>query len=141
MSKKSKKQVSTFPSDVVKVRERIDHWRKTRQKLSPMPDDLWEAAVGLAQSHGVFQMSRELTVSYRSLKNRVGQASDAGRSDDDHSVDFIELSGSALSSSVERDVTILELSNTEGAKLTFRFSSRSDLDLSGVVSAFLQSHE
>ena len=43
-----------------------------------MPGDLWEAAVELAQRHGVSMVSRELRLDYTSLKKRVMEVSGPG---------------------------------------------------------------
>ena len=57
------------------VRARIERWRQTRAKRSPMPEALWEAAVELARSEGLHPVARGLQVSYQSLKARVAAAS------------------------------------------------------------------
>ena len=61
-------------ADIADVRERIDRWRATRTKRSPMPEPLWAAAVRLAQTHGIYPIARRLPVNYESLKGRVVDA-------------------------------------------------------------------
>lgn len=52
------------------VRDRIEDWRRTRTKISPMPAELWEAAATLAETMGVFPVSKALKINYQSLKRR-----------------------------------------------------------------------
>jgi hypothetical protein len=61
-----------FPAGVNEVRRRIEHWRETRTRRSPMPGDLWEAATSLARVHGIYTIAREFGLHYDSLKSRVG---------------------------------------------------------------------
>lgn len=140
MGKNSTKDSLKLSSDVIDVQNRIEHWRKTRKKFSPMPADLWEAAASLAQSYGVLKISRELGVNYRSLKSRVFDASNIDRSDNALSIDFIGLNAfEQVNGSAEHAETILELSNAAGMKLTFRFTGKNNLDVAGVVNVFLNS--
>ena len=52
------------------LRRRIERWRGTRVKRSPMPPELWTAATELARELGVYRVARELGVGYGSLKER-----------------------------------------------------------------------
>ena len=58
------------------VRRRIEHWRRVRQRRSPMPAALWAAAVALAAEHGVYPIARALRLNYETLKARVGRHAD-----------------------------------------------------------------
>ena len=61
------------------LRRRIERWRGTRVKRSPMPPELWRAATELARELGVYRVAREVGVGYESLKDRLAApASGAG---------------------------------------------------------------
>ncbi len=62
-------------SAVVSVQARFDQWRKTRQKREAIPDELWSAAVELAEELSIFKVARSLRLNYASLKKRVNQLS------------------------------------------------------------------
>ena len=47
---------------LTQLRGRIERWRCTRAKRSPMPAELWTAATELAQELGVYRVARELRV-------------------------------------------------------------------------------
>ena len=53
------------------LRERIEEWRRTRERRCQMPADLWDGAVSLARVHGPYQVSRALGVHYGALKSRL----------------------------------------------------------------------
>jgi len=47
-----------LPANVKAVANRIEKWRRTRRKRSPMPEQLWLDAAVLARSHGVYRVSQ-----------------------------------------------------------------------------------
>ena len=64
----TRRREATLPPDMKALGKRIDHWRKTRQKLGPMPGELWDAAVVLAGKYGVQATAVGLPVDFGSLK-------------------------------------------------------------------------
>ena len=56
------------------VRERFEHWRRTRQGRSRIPEKLWKSAVRLAAMHGLCRTARALRLDYNALKRRVESA-------------------------------------------------------------------
>ena len=76
---------------IEELRERIEYWRRTRQKKSPMPAELWEAAARAAHRHGIYTVAKDLRLSYDSLKKRTESREE---SEDTVGVgDFVEVSG------------------------------------------------
>ena len=124
---------------VRRVRAQIDKWRKTRKKRSPMPAALWDVAVELAQSDGVYPIARALRVNYQSLQCRVAMASSTPRPGAEAPRGFVELSSPApIAPPPSPAGPVLELSDGNGATLTIRLPSASELDVERVASAFLQ---
>jgi hypothetical protein len=125
-----------LPAGAWELRERIEHWRRTRTKLGPMPAELWEAAVALAAKHGVFAITRAVGVEYNALKPRV-EALKAGGGAQGAAVvpTFVELRPSMPEISSAHGETVLELSDGGGARMTIRVGSGA-LDVAQVVSAF-----
>lgn len=60
-----------LPRDVARVRERVNHWRRTRPRRSAMPEELWSAAVTCARTHGVNPVARAVRLDYYCLKRRL----------------------------------------------------------------------
>lgn len=121
------------------ARRGIEHWRETREKRSPMPEALWEAAVAAAREHGVWAASRALRVNYQSLRSRVESLADGKRGEGSATVGFIELDGAQVLGAPEREAATLELSRPDGARLTIRLEGRGALDLLALAEAFWRS--
>ncbi len=133
------------PSDVTKLTQRIERWRRERIKRSPMPGDLWTAATRLAQRYGVSMIARELRVGYASLKDKVelAQKCDGGSQSPGAGVVapgfardcFAELSGAQLLDHSSK-AAVVELATADGVRLTVRFDDGGQLDVVGLVRAF-----
>lgn len=123
---------------VQRLQKRIEDWRKTRQKRSPMPEPLWNAAVQLAQRDGVYSVSRALQVNYQTLQARLAMASAATKSQRAPTAPkgFVELSPTLPMPTAPRTESLVELSDDEGAKLTIRLPAESDLDVERLAESF-----
>lgn len=104
-----------------------------------MPEPLWEAAVAAAREHGVWSVSRALGVNYQSLKTRVEGVVRGGRGGASLAASFVELDGAQVLGEPGREVTTLELSRPDGARLTIRFEGRGQVDLPALAEAFWRS--
>ncbi len=96
-----------------------------------MPAKLWEEAVCLARQLGVYRVKLGLGLNYQSLKDRVacsGAVSAAAPS-----TGFVEMSGAQL---LEGAGSVVELSDSEGMRLTIRLARGTALDVAEVVHAF-----
>lgn len=56
------------------VRHQYETWRKRRRCRGPIPETLWQAAVGLCGERSIYKVSRALRLNYNGLKNRVTRA-------------------------------------------------------------------
>ena len=128
-----RKKRRILPQDVNRLRSRIERWRRTRHKRSPMPAELWKEAVSLARTHGVYQIASELRLGYESLRKRVAVAAEDGR---DGPCGFVEVEGAQLVGAFESARTAVELSDSDGAKLVIRLSDREELNIVGLAEAF-----
>ena len=122
-----------IPAGMKQARSSIERWRKTREKRTAMPEELWSAAVALAKTHGVYKTSNALTVSFEALQKRVGQSPKKRNDGDVRSTDFVELDGTQL---VGSSGTVVELSRGDGTKLTIRMPAGEDLDVAGLAATF-----
>ena len=63
-----------------RVRQRLARWRGTRAHArSPIPADVWAAAVSLARQHGLYQTARAVRIDYGPLKAHLEAADQAVR--------------------------------------------------------------
>jgi hypothetical protein len=118
------------------VRRRIDHWRRVRERHSPMPERLWTAAVSLAAEHGIYPIARALGLNYQTLKARLGRIARVERQAVVRPIEFVEFDGAELVGSVKARGSVVELSGTDGAKLVIRLEGRDGLDVLGLAEAF-----
>ena len=52
---------------------RLKKWRKAHPPRTRLPEELWAAAVELAEAEGVYSTARALRLDYANLKRRVGE--------------------------------------------------------------------
>lgn len=123
-----KKRNAELPEAVPLLRKRIEAWRQTRKKVSPMPAPLWAAATSLAAEHGVCRIARAVGIDYAALKRRMNSAEEVPKRG------FIELPAAAFAAS--HGEAVFELSDDTGATMTFRMSGRVDVDVIAVSNAF-----
>lgn len=117
------------------VRRRVDVWRWTRLKRSPMPEELWARATRVAQSLGVWRVARDLGLCYESLRHRVEEK--ASRKETG-AVRFVEVRGSDLMNVASSDGTVVELHATDGTRMTVRLGGSAQVDMMALVAAFRQ---
>ena len=114
---------------LTRLRGRIERWRGTRAKRSPMPAELWSAATELAQELGVYRVVRELRVGYGSLKDRLDVAGERGGR---ATSGFVEIDGPALRAPAAASV---ELSDPSGLKVAIRLAAGQAVDWAALVAA------
>jgi len=112
-----------------RARARIERWRRTRKRRSPMPEPLWEAAVALAETEGVSRTARALSLSYPSLRARVAGAAPVGRRSPAGPRGFVELSPPGLGAFPGGSGPVLEVVDRSGARLTIRLPAQPGVDV------------
>lgn len=89
------------PQDLVRLRQRLDEYRRDSQPGKALPGWAWAAAGRLARRHGVHRSSRMLGLEYNKLKRLSGGGASADRSGQARtsrprrppSPQFVDLSG------------------------------------------------
>jgi hypothetical protein len=103
-----------------------------------MPEPLWEAAVALAESEGLYPTARALSLNYQSLKARVAEASRATRRTPATPPGFVELSAPLSLAAPSPSGPVLELVDRAGAKLTIRLPAEQGLDVERLATRFVR---
>ncbi len=132
MSREKKTRISRGVSS---LRRRIERWRKTRSKRSPMPEELWQEAARLAQDQGISPIARQLGVGYASLKDRVEQAPQPDEDAPSQGGEFVELSAEQFLGQASK-AAVVELADGDGRRLTVRLDDGGQLDVVGLLQAF-----
>jgi hypothetical protein len=116
------------------LRRRIERWRRTRVKRSPMPPELWSAATELARELGVSRVAREVGVGYESLKDRAEAEGAHGAR---RAEAFVELGGASLLSAAPAAVrSEVELSDASGTTMVIRLAADQAVDVGALLAAF-----
>lgn len=116
---------------VNELRRRIRWWRRTRERRTRMPAELWAGAVALARAEGTYRVARTLKVDYQALARRVAEAGGEEAGDAANGA-FVELRGADLLSAA----TVVEVSDIDGARLTIRLGGGAALDAAALVGVF-----
>ena len=128
---------TALPVGVKLLRKRIDYWRRTRDRRTPMPAELWDEAVALAWSGRAYAVAHALGVNFEGLRRRMAEAGPGGRGEAAPGA-FVEVSGAQILGAAGAGAPgpVVELSDGGGARLTVRLAAGTDLDVAGVVAAF-----
>ncbi|HET9217595.1 MAG TPA: hypothetical protein VFR18_11485 [Terriglobia bacterium] len=123
------------PREIEQARLRFERWRRSRKKVTRIPDRLWAAAVKAACLHGVNPTSIALGLDYNHLKQRVRlSGSGATPSARLKSTSFMELIVPP-DSGHSRECTI-ELENARGAKMKIQLQNVGIKDLAEWIRTF-----
>jgi hypothetical protein len=123
------------------LRRKIERWRRTRKKRTRMPEELWSAAVKLAQVHGVWRIAKELSVRYESLKQRVVAFEEETERKKRRRSQHLDAKLVEVLPTLEDVVPqglqcIVELRDRGGATMTIRLAELRGVDLAGLTEAF-----
>lgn len=139
------------------VRGRVEHWRKHRNGgRSPVPENLWNAAVDVARVEGVHATSKALRFNYYSLKDRLVRADDVAQTTrsrrdgtaltqrkPDRDTTFVEVQMPSAPSLARRepvdDKTVVELVGTGGARMRIEVTGTSRVGRRGPGAGVLES--
>ncbi|MBC8443848.1 MAG: hypothetical protein H8D81_01900 [Deltaproteobacteria bacterium] len=126
-------QKHDLPSDLKAARTRFEKWRTTRSGRSRIPDALWDLAVQVVQTHGVYRVAKALRLDYQGLK-RHAAAARPSCAQKESSSPFVELdlSGSFFPTTE----CVLELEEGDGSKMTIRLKGTSSVDVIGLSKTF-----
>lgn len=121
---------------------RVARWRAHRDGgRSPVPQELWDAAVVVARVEGVHATSKALGFNYYSLKGHLVAADRAAPRKADRDATFVEVQMPSHPSVAPRESasdgkTIVELVGTSGARMRIDVTGTSSVDVVGLAQAF-----
>lgn len=126
-----------LPAGVKLLRKRIDYWRRTRDRRTAMPAELWDEAVALARSGRPYSVAQALRVNFEGLRRRMAEAAPRGAGGSAAGA-FVEFSGAQIlgASATTTPGTVVELSDGGGVRLTVRLAAGGELDVPRLVTAF-----
>jgi len=118
--------------------QRVEQWREHREGARErIPEQLWNAAVEVARSQGVYATSKALRFNYANLKERVelSQSTERVERGEKYEVtQFIELATGELGGGGSK--TVIELLGRSGGRVRIDVSGTSRVDVVGLAQAF-----
>jgi len=111
------------------VRDAFTEWRRSRQKRSPIPENLWHAAAALSPFYSTHQIARTLRLDYAKLKLRIDETSSR-----DKDSRFIELKAEALFAAGQCSVQLL---SPDGFHMEIRAEAATPSQFLPLITAFL----
>jgi hypothetical protein len=66
--------VTSSSTALEQVKERFAQWRQNRKGREPIPDELWQAAVGLTTEYSVTKIVKTLNLTHSDFKERMIEA-------------------------------------------------------------------
>lgn len=132
----------SLPGDLAKLQARFEHWRKTRQTRSPIPEDLLQAARALLDHYSISVVCRVCRLHPTSLRKRTKPAKTDHKSASTSQTAFYTLP--PATSLTEPPVPIstpdcrLVLERTDGARMTLVLPQLDAMALSTLCSDFLR---
>jgi hypothetical protein len=73
-------QKTTVPDDLLQLSQRLEEWRGANPPRTRLPEPIWEAAVEMAQRHGLHCTTKALRLDYMRLKKRLPAGAQPPRS-------------------------------------------------------------
>jgi len=116
-----------------KVQGQFENWRKTRKSRGSIPEALWVAAISLAGSYSLHQISKGLRLNHTALKERV-EVSRNAIPEEVPQTTFVELP--PLNQAMPIEEFSLDLENKAGAKMKIRMKGHTDIDLLALTKTF-----
>jgi len=89
---------TAVPDDLLQLSQRLEDWRSANPPRARLPKPIWEAAVEMAQKHGLHCTTKALRLDYMRLKKRLSAGTQPPRST---TPAFLELLASLTTGGVE----------------------------------------
>ena len=114
-------------SDLDRIREQFEHWRRTRRRGMKIPESLWDLAVELTQTYSFTEICQTLRVDFNHLKRRAENRKEATVS----ATQFVELELTR-----EGAECVIELERSDGARMRMSLKGAHGGSLIEIARAF-----
>jgi len=117
------------------VKENFDTWRRTREKQGPIPEQLWQDAIHLLQTHSQNQVAKALRINATELKKRAMTFQSSGASISFTETNWKEVS--LMAKSHQPDHWTLTLEHPNGFHLRLQSPHFNGTHCEGLIQLFL----
>ena len=119
-------------SGIEAVRTEFEDWRRGRARKSPIPDELWSAAIDAARKEGVNRTAQQLRLDAGKLKRLLVAADGRGRRAA-RKPRFVELIAPAPASTPE---CLIEFESASGSKMRIHWTAPVPPDWTNLLRAW-----
>jgi hypothetical protein len=119
-------------SGIDRARCRFEHWRKTRSRKTPIPEELWSMAINVARREGVNRTAQQLHLDAGKLK-RLLVAADSGQGKRQRQPGFVELIAQVP---VADPGCVIEFETASGSKMRIHWKTTTPPDWTGLLRAW-----
>ena len=119
-------------SGIEAVRTEFEDWRRGRARKSPIPDELWSAAIDAARKEGVNRTAQQLRLDAGKLKRLLIAADGRGRRVA-RKPRFVELIAPAPASTPE---CLIEFESAGGGKMSIHWKAAVPPDWTNLLRAW-----
>ena len=119
-------------SGIEAVRTQFEDWRSGRARKSPIPDELWSAAINAARQEGVNRTAQQLHLDAGKLKRLLVAADGRGRRAP-RKPRFVELIAPAPASTPE---CLIEFESASGSKMRIHWKAAIPPDWTNLLRAW-----
>jgi hypothetical protein len=125
------KNASSIPESIAQLQRRFDEFRSTHPHRTKLPETLWQAAVELAQEHGLHPVAHPLRLDYMGLKRRLEGLPAAQKKASAPA--FVELIAAHPATVAE---CVIEFESSIGSKMRIQWKGSSTPDWASLLRAW-----
>jgi hypothetical protein len=122
---------------ITQLQVQVEQVRAAHPSRTRLPKPLWQSAVELARSHGIFAVSRALRLDYTRLKKQVnvvnGSSASSASEREGSQPSFVELIGAARA---RVDEYVIEFESGQGPKMRIHWKAATPPDWAGLLDAW-----
>ena len=119
-----------IPDGALQLQHQLEQWRATQPARTKLPEVLWQAAVELAQRHGVYPIAKALRLDYAALKRRLSGMSATRKTAE--RTEFVELVGPGA----RLHEFAIEFESRPGSKMRIQWKAPTAPDWSSLLRAW-----
>jgi hypothetical protein len=128
------RRAQPLPMAVKRLQDRIEQWRRTRERRTAIPPVLWTEAVALAKAEGAYPVARALRINFEGLKRRMAEAAVVTPASNPA---FVELPMAPLLEEPPTASAVVEMHDGNGTRVVVRLAKPSPVEVAQVIAALL----
>jgi hypothetical protein len=119
------KSVSPEKPTLEDVEKKFILWRETRKSRKPIPKELWEAAINLADQYVLNVIAKKLHLSHAILKEKIRQSKEKMPFTNNNEIQFVEFPTLPEIYPHQCEIT---MENSSGSKMTIHLKGKMELN-------------